>query len=178
MSKGEQQNSGFQPGWRVVYTASRQEKKVSGLLEREGIDHYLPLVKKLRVWSDRKKWVDMPLFPGYMFVKPDAMQRDRVLEIPGVARYLRYNGTDALMREEEINAIRSIIEKGYTVEQAGPHLEKGDRVRIESGPLKGIEDEVLQGGKGGDQVRITFDTISQTIRVNLPAGYLKRIKTA
>lgn len=178
MNATERQNHEIADHWKVVYTASRQEKKVSGLLEREGIVHYLPVTKKLRAWSDRRKWVEMPLFPGYMFVKPGALERDRVLEIPGVVRYLRYNGADALMSQDEINVIRNIIEKGYAIEQAGPDLEKGDRVRIESGPMKGIEADVLQSGKGGDQVLITFDTISQTIRVTLPAGYLKRIKTA
>lgn len=171
MNAGEQLNN----GWRVVYTASRQEKKVAGLLDREGIDHYLPLVKKLRIWSDRKKWVEMPMFPGYLFVRPDVIQRDRVLEIPGVARYLRHNGTDALMRQEEISAIRIIIERGYAVEHEGQDLEIGDRVRIAMGPLKGIEAEVLKGATGGGQVRISFDTISQTIRVSLPAGYLNKI---
>ena len=64
--------------WKVIYTASRQEKKVAVLLERFGIAYYLPLVKKLRLWSDRKKWVEMPLFNGYVFVKPEPGIRDKV----------------------------------------------------------------------------------------------------
>ena len=56
--------------WKVVYVASRQEKKVSDYLKKQCIEHYLPLYRSLRFWKDRKKWVEMPLFNGYIFVKP------------------------------------------------------------------------------------------------------------
>ena len=67
--------------WKVIYVASRQEKKVFDRLKKEGIAVFLPLTKKLRQWSDRKKWVEFPLFNGYLFVKPTSIQRDEILEI-------------------------------------------------------------------------------------------------
>jgi transcription antitermination factor NusG len=164
--------------WHVVYTASRQEKKVSVLLDRYQIKHYLPLVKKLRVWSDRKKWVEMPLFNGYVFVQPKPAERDQVLQIPGVVKYLKYNGADAQVSSREIELIHRLIEKGYNLEaDAAGSLRKGDKVRIEQGPLKGIEAEVLKDADGSETVWIAFETISQVVKVSISPDILVKNKT-
>jgi len=168
MEKSENQTP-----WKVIYTASRQEKKVAALLNRFGIVYYLPLVKKLRLWSDRKKWVEMPLFNGYVFVKPEPNMRDKVVEIPGVVKYLKYNGADAQVSDNELKLIQQLIETGYNVEAADRvNLKKGDIVTIQQGPLKGIEAEVLKDADGSEYVLLAFETISQVVRVSLPAGYI------
>jgi transcriptional antiterminator NusG len=168
MEKSENQTH-----WKVIYTASRQEKKVAALLNRFGIVYYLPLVKKLRLWSDRKKWVEMPLFNGYVFVKTEPNMRDKVVEIPGVVKYLKYNGADAQVSDNELKLIQQLIETGYNVEAADRvNLKKGDIVTIQQGPLKGIEAEVLKDADGSEYVLLAFETISQVVRVSLPAGYI------
>jgi len=160
-------------GWNVVYTSSRMEKKVATLLLRFGIVHYLPLIKRLRIWSDRKKWVDMPLFNSYLFVKPETGMRDKVLEIPGVVKYLKYNGADAQVSDNELQLIQKLIATGYNVETAeGGYFKKGDKVTIKQGPLKGIEAEVMKDSDGGEYVLLAFDTINQVVKVTLPAGIL------
>lgn len=162
--------------WKVIYTASRQEKKVATLLDRFGIVYYLPLVKKLRLWSDRKKWVEMPLFNGYVFVRPEPNMRDKVLEIPGVVKYLKYNGADAQVSDNELKLIQQLIETGYNVEAADRvNLKKGDIVTIQQGPLKGIEAEVMKDADGSEYVLLAFETISQAVRVSLPAGILHKV---
>jgi transcription antitermination factor NusG len=167
------EKSDNQAPWKVIYTASRQEKKVALLLERFGIAYYLPLVKKLRLWSDRKKWVEMPLFNGYLFVQPEPGMRDKVLEIPGVVKYLKYNGADAQVSDNELQLIQKLISTGYNVETAeGGHYKKGDKVTIKQGPLKGIEAEVMKDSDGGEFVLLAFDTINQVVRVTLPVGYI------
>lgn len=161
--------------WYVVYTASRQEKKVAAMLERYHIKYYLPLVKKLRLWSDRKKWVEMPLFNGYIFVQPKPSERDQVLQIPGVVKYLKYNGEDARVSSAEIELIERLIDKGYHLESgATGSLRKGDKVKIEQGPLKGIEAEVLKDADGSETVWIAFETISQVVKVVIPTDYIKK----
>jgi transcriptional antiterminator NusG len=162
--------------WKVIYVASRQEKKISVLLEKLNIENYLPLVKKLRLWSDRKKWVEMPLLNGYIFVKPSADSRDKILEIPGVVRFLRHNGNDAILRESEIDTIKRIIQTGYDTEIMDVQFDKGQTVMITSGPLKGIEAEVLRIDKNNNAVLIGFETISKTLKVTLPAGLLQKKK--
>lgn len=143
------------------------------MLERYHIKHYLPLVKKLRLWSDRKKWVEMPLFNGYIFVQPKPSERDQVLQIPGVVKYLKYNGADAQVSSREIEVIQRLIEKGYHLESgAAGSLRKGDKVKIEQGPLKGIVAEVLKDADGSETVWIAFETISQVVKVLVPADLL------
>lgn len=145
------------------------------MLERYHIKYYLPLVKKLRLWSDRKKWVEMPLFNGYIFVQPKPSERDQVLQIPGVVKYLKYNGEDARVSSAEIELIERLIDKGYHLESgATGSLRKGDKVKIEQGPLKGIEAEVLKDADGSETVWIAFETISQVVKVVIPTDYIKK----
>ena len=164
--------------WKVIYTASRQEKKVAAMLERFGIEHYLPLTKKLRLWSDRKKWVEMPLFNGYVFVRPKQGERDRALEIPGAVKYLKYNGADAQVSEREIKLIESLLENGYHMENLGAvDFKKGDRVMIEQGVFKGFEAEVLKDSDGQESVIVAFETINQVVKISLKKAFTKKVKS-
>lgn len=163
--------------WKVLYTASRQEKKVARYLEDAGVSFYLPMVKKLRVWSDRKKWVEMPLFGGYVFVKPDAAQRTRVLEIPGVVKYLRYNGQDALASDAEIQLIKTLIEKGYELDEYSGDVDfqRGDRVKVVSGPMKSYQGEILS--LGGERFAfLVLSGFGHTVKVKLPKQVLRKIE--
>lgn len=143
-------------------------------LEQRGVVHYLPLVNKLRIWSDRKKWVEMPLFNSYVFVKPTELQRDLVLQVPGVVKYLRYNGKDAEVQEKDIALIRRLIEKGYQIEQQDmtARLEAGDLVEVLDGPFKGEEVEVYYTEEEA-YVIVAVEGLSSSYKVNLPREVLK-----
>jgi len=161
--------------WKVVYIASRQEKKVAKQLERDGIAYYLPLQKRLQQWSDRKKWVEFPLFNGYLFVRPDSFQRDKVLELNGVVAYVRYNGADAIVRDEEIEIIQRLLQSGYALEsQHSPEdFEKGATVMVIDGPLKGQRGEIIRRNDQ-EMFLIGFETLGQSIKVELPFQVLKK----
>ncbi len=117
----------------------------------------------------------MPLFNGYIFVQPKPSERDQVLQIPGVVKYLKYNGRDAQVSSREIELIERLIEKGYHLESGvAGNLRKGDKVKIEQGPLKGIEAEVLKDADGSETVWIAFETISQVVKVVIPTDYIKK----
>lgn len=160
--------------WKVIYTSSRQEKKVSSYLEKYNIQHYLPLYKSLRFWKDRKKWVEMPLFNGYVFVKPTELQRDRVLQVPGVVKYLRYNGADAVIPENQINLIQELIEYGYSISEYShdQKLETGDVAEILGGPLQGKEAEIVKIGDDAF-IMVTIEAMNQSVMVKLPKEILK-----
>lgn len=160
--------------WKVIYTASRQEKKVSSYLSKSGVEHYLPLFRSLRYWKDRKKWVEMPLFNGYVFVKPTELERDVVLQIPGVVKYLRYNGQDAIIPERQIQIIQEFIEMGYSISELSPedNLEPGDVALILEGPLKNQEAEVLKLGDDS-YILVTIEAMNQVLKVQLPKEILK-----
>ena len=161
--------------WKVVYIASRQEKKVALQLERDGIEFYLPLQKRLQQWSDRKKWVEFPLFNGYLFVQPDSFQRDKVLELNGVVAYVRYNGADAIVRNEEIEIIQRLLKSGYALESehSPEDFEKGETVMVIDGPLKGQKVDIIRRNNQ-KLFLVSFDTLGQSIKVELPFLVLKK----
>jgi transcriptional antiterminator NusG len=162
--------------WKVIYVASRQEKKVAVQLEKEQIVYYLPLVQRIRIWSDRKKKVDMPLFNGYVFVKPEGKQRDTILQLGGVVKYLRYNGEDATVSESEIALIKSIVEKGYDVSEYNDNetFLPGEEVAVTQGPLKDYKGQILRIGTD-NYALISFDNFGQSLKVKLPKQILKKI---
>lgn len=174
--KGRSCDNAQQMDWRVIYVSSRQEKKVTEMLLRLKIQHYLPLVKTLRQWSDRKKWVELPLFHGYVFVRPENARRDEVLQIPGVVKYLQYNGKDAIATNAEIETIMAIIQNGYDVAEHdfNASFEPGDVVSISQGPLKGYQGEFLRFG-GDDYAIVHFETLGRAMRVKLPKQLVKKI---
>ncbi len=160
--------------WKAIYTSSRQEKKVAAYLEKFEIENYLPIYKSLRFWKDRKKWVEMPLFNGYVFVRPTDIQRDKVLQIPGVVKFLRYNSDDALIPERQINLIKELIEFGYTVSEYSnmDALETGDVAEILGGPLIGREAEIMKIGDDAF-ILVTIEAMNQSVMVKLPKEILK-----
>ncbi len=95
--------------WYALYTKSRNEKKVHQLLEEAGIESYLPLIKTLKQWSDRKKWVEEPLFKSYIFVQVQANQYYHVLNIPGIVRYITFEGKAVIVPEKQILAIKQFL---------------------------------------------------------------------
>ena len=164
---------------KVIYCASRQEKKVSAYFTQRNIEHYLPLVNTLRVWSDRKKWVEMPLFNAYIFVRPTEIQRDLVLQVPGVVKFLRYNGQDALVPEKDVALIQRLIEKGYQIQQQdmSVRLEPGDLAEVLDGPFKGEEVEVHYT-EDEVYVIVSVEGLSSSYKVNLPREVLKLKKNS
>lgn len=161
--------------WKVVYVASRQEKKVFERLQNQGIACFLPLAKKLRQWSDRKKWVEFPLFNGYLFVKPTSLQRDKVLEDHGVVAYVRYNGDDAVIQDKEIDTIKSILNSGYSLETINKpeDFEVGNQVLVNEGPLKGSIVDIIRRNSQ-EYFLVSFDTLGQSIKVELPYHVFKK----
>ena len=163
--------------WKVVYVASRQEKKVALQLERAGIEFFLPLYKKLSQWSDRKKWVEIPLFNGYIFVRPTSLQRDKVLQQQGALAYVRYNGGDAEVKDKEIDTIHTVLSSGYSLETLNTpdDFTAGEQVIVTEGPLIGqLVDVIRQNNK--EHYLVSFDTLGQSIKVELPYQVLQKKK--
>jgi transcriptional antiterminator RfaH len=145
-------------------------------LTQEGIENYVPLKKELKQWSDRQKMVESPLINGYVFVKPDALQRDKVLQFQGVLQYVRYNSDDAIIRDIEIEALRSIEEKGYFVEgKFSEEWKLGDKVMIQHGPFKGLYGSVKMQAKVA-VYNIAIEGIGFSLTVKMPEEVLVKQK--
>lgn len=163
--------------WKVIYVASRQEKKVAAYLEKAGVPHYLPLYRSLRFWRDRKKWVDMPLFNGYIFVCPNEIERDIVVQTPGVVKFIRHNQQDAIIPEKQIALIKEFVDLGYNISEVNrdDKFEIGDIAEVLDGPLKGQQAEVFKRGDDSYLI-VSIEALNQSVKVRLPKEILKIVK--
>jgi transcription antitermination factor NusG len=158
--------------WFAVYTSPRHEKRVSQYLTQRAIEHYLPLYQVRRKWRNgATETLDLPLFPGYLFVRIDHSERVRVLESPGVLSFVGgTGGKPASLPETEIDALRS----GLSLRHAEPHplLTVGQRARILSGALAGMEGVVVRK-KNSLRVVLTMDMIMQSVSVEVDGSELE-----
>lgn len=159
--------------WFALYTRSRAEKQVYELLISAGIDTYLPLVRTLKQWSDRKKWVEEPLFRSYIFVYISQAEYYDVLNIPGTVRYVTFEGKAVPIPPQQIEAIRQFIQTGYQLPDAEVDLPPGSIVDIIAGPMKGISGELLEV-MGKTKVRIEIDGLGQSVYVEIPASHIRK----
>jgi transcription antitermination factor NusG len=162
--------------WYAIYTRSRNEKKVNKLLTDDGIETYLPLVKVLKQWSDRKKWVEEPLFKSYIFVHISPDQYYPVLNVPGVVRYITFERKAVEVPPMQILAIQQFVNEADIPEDYDDldHLQKGDTVEIFRGSLKGLIGTLVDW-RGKQKVRIEIESIGKSILLTVSKSYLKRI---
>ena len=164
--------------WYVVYTRSRHEKKVRDSLTNEGIECYLPLEKKLRIWSDRKKWVDEPLFRPYIFVHMnigDYNEYLKVLQTDGVVHFVRIAKEPVKVRPEMIEAIREYESSGeFISEEEEEMLQVGDAVEVVRGPMKGLFGTLVEIGKKR-RVRIMVEAVQQAVYLTIRKSFLEKI---
>nr|WP_319512555.1 UpxY family transcription antiterminator [uncultured Draconibacterium sp.] len=164
-----------QKQWHVIYTKSRSEKKVIDELSYNDIDCYLPLQKKLRQWKDRKKWVEMPLLPGYCFVYINRIQYDKVLRLNNVVHYVTFERKAAIIRQNEIDALKKMLEQqDFDVNVTHDNFETGKRVEIMEGPLAGIKGELIES-RGKNKFSLRIEQIDTAVTVEIPANYLSAL---
>ncbi len=165
----------MEPRWYAVYTRSRAEKKLSTLLEQKEVECFLPMTKKLQQRSDRKKWVEFPLIPSYLFVRITEKEHFAVLNTPGAVCYVCFDGQPVAIPEEQINYLHFFIEnKPDDIEVHYGSFAQGDRVAVTSGPLKGVEGEVVQV-RGRQRLLIRFISLGYCVHVEAAVGELKPI---
>jgi transcription antitermination factor NusG len=160
--------------WFAVYTSPRHEKRVEQHLRLRDVESFLPVYRAPRQWRNGLKVVlDLPLFPGYIFVRIERPERVRVLEVPGVLAIVSgAAGEMARLPEAEVEALRS----GLHLRQAEPHplLTVGRRARIRAGALAGLEGVVVRK-KNSFRVVLTMDLILQSIAVEVDGAELEPV---
>jgi transcription antitermination factor NusG len=129
--------------WYVLYTKPRNEKKVTERLEQLGFTVYCPLVEVIKQWSDRKKKVQEPLLPSYVFVRLEEKMRDQVFQVAGVVRYLYWLGKPAIVRDSEIETLQSWLLNGNQKLQVQP-LQPGSKITLTEGLFNGMEATVKE----------------------------------
>jgi transcription antitermination factor NusG len=165
--------STFKPGWFVIYTKPRHEFKVASQLENISINNFLPLVKRLRNWSDRRKYIDMPLFPSYIFVRLDQMQSYfRSLEIDGVLQFVKTGTQIANVSESVINNLKLIVSNSPDdVEVSSERIYPGKKLFISEGPFTGFCCEMIEH-KGKQKMLVRIELLQRSILLDMPVEYL------
>jgi len=157
--------------WYAAYTCARHEKHVSMQLQERQIESFLPTYHSVRRWKDRRKELDLPLFPGYVFVHLASDQRMRVLQIPGVVRFVSFSGRPAPLENSEIESLRNGIMHGVQAEPH-PYLKVGQRVRVKHGPLAGTEG-ILVRKRDCMRLVISLDLFMRSVVTEVQAADLE-----
>ena len=157
--------------WYALYTCARHEKRVAQQIEGRRLSCFLPLYRSVRRWKDRRKELELALFPGYVFVQMSLANKLRVLEVPGVVRLVSFNGQPAALPPEEIEALRNRISGSAKVEPH-PYLRAGRKVRVRSGPFQGLEGVIV---RRKDRCRLIFsiDLIQRSLAIELDEADLE-----
>jgi transcription antitermination factor NusG len=162
--------------WYALYVKSRHEFVVFGELRRKGIETYLPSVAKLSQWKDRKKLVEVPLFPGYLFVHitPDQEEFSRVIKTRGTVTFISLDpGHPTPLSNEEVSSLKILLESGEEVD-IYPQLKEGTPVRMKRGVLKGAEG-ILAKKHNQSIFIISIELLGRSVGVKIHADDIEAI---
>jgi transcriptional antiterminator RfaH len=158
--------------WFALYTLPRAEKKAYAELVKKGITAYLPLMRTLRQWSDRKKWIDEPLFRSYIFVHiPESLYFD-VLNTSGIVRYITFEGKAVPIPPQQIEAVKFFLSTEDPLPEDIEKYSPGQPVEVIKGPLKGLFGELVRLA-GKQKVKVEISAIGQSVLVTIPLSHLK-----
>lgn len=154
------------PRWYVACTFARHEKAIADRLRSKDVETYLPLYWTVHSWGQRRVKLELPLFPGYIFVKTEITRRARILEHPGVVRLVGLNGKATPLADEDMEKLRASLSACKA--EPYPYLSAGKRVRIKSGPLMGVEGTIIRR-KGAVRLVVQIDLIQRAVLLELEA---------
>jgi transcription antitermination factor NusG len=151
--------------WYAAYTCANHEKRVRDQLEQRSVESFLPVYETVRRWKDRRMRLQLPLFPGYVFVRMAAADRLRVLQVPSVVRLVGFNGQLSALPDDEIDSLKQGLARGVHAE---PHrfLTVGRRVRVKRGPFEGREGILLRR-KGKLRLVLSVELIMRSLVIDV-----------
>jgi len=167
--------------WYAVRTRSNCEKKVRFLLAERGIENYLPTFREVHQWKDRKKLTELPVFPGYVFTQilDSREARLAVLRVQGVVSILGHGGRMEPIPEQEIHAVRQLLD-GAAAVSAHPLLREGAWVRVKRGALQGLEGLLVQI-KNQERLVLSISLLSRSVSTEIDVSdvqFLRRTARA
>ncbi len=162
--------------WYLLYTNPRAEKKVAVELQKKGYEVFLPLQKTLKVWSDRKKWVEEPLFSSYLFIQTQLEANFyNILKTSGVVKFISFQSTPAIVDPREIYLVKLLLGENINMSQdvSSELWQAGDEVSIIAGPLLGTQGRLIST-RTGNKMLIELQSIQQNILVSIPQYFLSK----
>lgn len=151
--------------WYAAYTCAKHEKHVAAELRAREVEHFLPLYSSVRRWKDRRVQLELPLFPGYVFVRLALCNRLRIVQIPSVVRLVGFGGLPMALPDTEMEILRKGLGQSLRAEPH-PFLTVGRLVRIEAGPFAGLEG-ILRRKKNSLRVVVTIELIQRSVAVDV-----------
>lgn len=167
-------SEGAESRWYALYTRPRHEKQVTAQLERKRVECFLPLYDAVRRWKDRRARVQLPLFPGYVFVRVPLPDRIQILNLPGAVRFVSFNGRPAPLQGNEIEALRRGLTHRLRADPC-PYLRVGRRVRVKSGPLAGAEG-ILMRKKERFRLVLSVDLIMRSVALEVDSADVEPLR--
>jgi transcription antitermination factor NusG len=159
--------------WYAAQTCANHESCVQKQLRQRTVEAYLPVYASVRCWKDRRVLLEMPLFPGYVFVHMALRDRLRILQTPGVVRLVGFGDRPAPLPHQEIEALRQGVAHEMRIEPH-PYLKLGQRVRVKTGPLQGLEG-ILVRKKKVSRFVIFLDLIMRSVAVEIDVADLESV---
>lgn len=160
--------------WYAVYTRARSEKRVAAELAEAGVEVYLPLLKTLRQWSDRKKKVEEPLIRSYIFVRIKGKTYYDVLNTQGVVKFVKFNEKPAPIPDWQIKNLKILLNSGESFDEEHNKFYPGDLVKINKGSLKGLKG-IITEVKGKSKLVIKLDVININFTVNIHSVFVEPV---
>lgn len=151
--------------WYAIYTWAHHEKRVADQLEQRQLRNFLPLYRAMHRWKDRRKEVELALFPSYVFVQLSLQHRLRVLEISSVVHLVSFQGKPAPLPAHEIEKLRQGV-NGRVRMGPHPYLQAGQRVRVRRGPVAGLEG-ILVRRKEGARLVVSIDILMRAVALEI-----------
>jgi transcription antitermination factor NusG len=161
--------------WFALYTRHQHEKTVASALSYRGVEVFVPLYTSVRRWKDRNKKLQLPLFPGYVFMQNPENRWQPILATPGVHSVVGFGGRPAEIPVSEIEAVRRVVGSSL---QAEPHpfLKCGDHIRLTAGPLQGLEGLLLKK-KSLWKLLVSVDMLQRSVAVEIDASMVERVSS-
>lgn len=151
--------------WYAAYTCTNHERRVAQQLDERRVENFLPLYRSVRRWKDRRKELQLALFPSYVFVHMDVKERVKVLQLPGVVNLVTFGGVPAALPDSEIETLR-LGSACPTQIMPHPYLRVGRRVRVASGPFAGTEG-ILVRRREGCRVVVSIDLLMRSVALEV-----------
>jgi transcription antitermination factor NusG len=161
-----------QPKWYVLFVRSNQEKRVADALRGRDIEYFLPSYKSVRQWKDRRVTLEIPLFPGYVFLRLPLAERARALSVANVVSLVGTRNQPSAISDEEIAWIRLGIEHGNA--EPYPYLKVGQRVVVTEGVLCGMQG-ILERKRNNSRVVVSLDSIARAFVVEIDASWVRPV---
>lgn len=165
-----------EPRWFAIYTSFKREKIVARMLSQKGIESYLPLQKKTRLYGRKRRIVELPLISCYLFVKITKPEYIRVLETEHVLKFIRFSKDLLAIPEEQIDIIKRVTGEGIDLEIDNNHFIEGDEVEVISGSLTGIKGKLVSID-GKKKFTVELHNLGYSLNMEIDPGLLGKINS-